>query len=328
MVYNINKVDIRIQKENRRVYTMNRNKMVLTGALALFMSFGCANALTSGPFGYDLQKDMHRNDGQQQQQQQQEQNQSNQVNQTSSNQQTSSSPAVTVPTAGKDFYSFVPMKDLYIDSIDKNVYYPNATMGSAIAKYKRANYAGCLQEIYSYIKKHPNDVYAYYYMGLAYTRIGEKDAAKNAFQKAINCNAHGKLLLQSLKGRDCITGGTYCHAFDQNPSANLNTGDDLDKFINAPYKGNGFSPELEQQYKQQQLNNLQKTINRKDNLNRNDFSNIDRLNNKFETFVTEKLAMAADINSEPSSEEVMNAIDVLKRAGLNISASTDEKKTL
>ena len=76
------------------------------------------------------------------------------------------------------------------------------------------------------------------------------------------------------------------------------------------------------------MNNLQKTINRKDNLNKNDFSNINRLNNKFETFVTEKLAMVADINSEPSSEEVMNAIDVLKRAGLNISASTDEKKTL
>lgn len=287
---------------------MSKNKTVAAAIMMmLFMTYGAANAVPSGPFGYDLQKDMHREE-----QPKDDNKKDNQANQNNTN------PVPVKPTDAKQFYSFVPIKDLYATTIDTSVYYSRPTINSAIAKYKKGNYTGCLQELYSYIKKHPSDAYAYYYMGMAYTKIGENLLATKCYQKAINCNAKGKLLEQSLKGRDCITGGAYCHAFDANPT--LQNADPLDTFINAPYTGNGFSPELEQQYKQQQLNNLQKQINRKDNLNEDDIDKMQEIQGEKEGFIGEKLAMSASVSSEPTNSEVLDAIDVLKRAGLNITA--------
>ncbi len=298
---------------------MSRNKTVVAALMMmLFMTYGTANAAATGPFGYDLQKDMHRDSSQTQQTEQTEAPKSN-------GGLFSNSSVPVRPTDAKQFYSFVPIKDIYETSIDTSVYYSRPTIGNAIAKYKKGNYTGCLQELYSYIKKHPSDAYAYYYMGMAYTRIGENTLATKCYQKAINCNAKGKLLEQSLKGRDCLTGGAYCHAFDAMPAKQ--SSDPLDTFINAPYTGNGFSPELEQQYKQQQLNNLQKQINRKDTLNENDINKMQEIQGEKEGFIGEKLAMSANINSEPTNTEVLEAIDVLKRSGLNITAENMSSET-
>lgn len=285
---------------------MNKNKAILAVTMAFLLTYGAANAVPSGPFGYDLQKDLHRNEQPKETKQE--------------DKSTDTTPVAPArPTSAKPFYSFVPIKDIYVDSVDNTVYYSNPTINGAINKYKKGNYTGCLQELYSYIKKHPSDGYAYYYMGMAYTKIGEKKAAANCYQKTINCNAKGKLLERALKGRDCITGGVYCHSLDLD---NANISDPLDQFINAPYEGNGFSPELQEQYKKDQLKNLQRTINRKENLNNRDLNKIDKFdNNKGEVFVGEKIAMSPSINSEPTNSEVMDAIDVLKRAGLNITTA-------
>ena len=289
---------------------MSKNKAVtLVMMIMLGMTYGAANAVPTGPFGYDLQKDMHR-DTQKKEEPKKEEDQNNI--------QTTAVP--TRPTSAKQFYSFIPIKDLYNTNIDTNVYYQNASINSAIAKYKKGNYTGSLQELYSFIKKHPNDAYAYYYMGMAYTKLGQNQLAAKCYQKSINCDAKGQLLEQALKGRDCILGGAYCHAFDAYP-----TGDgvnSLDAFINAPYTGNGFSPELEKQFQQDKLRSIQKQMNRKDELDEKDIENIQEFQNKSEGFIGEKLAMAASVSSEPSDAEVLEAIDVLKRAGLNISTGT------
>ncbi len=288
---------------------MNKKRALLALLMASFMTWGIANAVPSGPFGYDLQKDIHRTE------EKKEEKPADTANATPD--------TPPRPTSAKPFYSFVPIKDLYTDSIDNTVFYANPTINSAIGKYKKGNYTGCLQELYSYIKKYPNDAYAYYYMGMAYTKIGENKVAAKCYQKTINCNAKGKLLEQALKGRDCLTGGVYCHSLDLDSSFS----DPLDQFINAPYTGNGFSPALQEQYKKDQLKNIQRTINRKENLNNKDLNKIDKFDNsktKSQTFIGEKLAMSASINAEPTNTEVLEAIDVLKRAGLNISTGTLE----
>ncbi len=296
---------------------MNRKKAILTAVMMLFISYGTANAV-SGPFGYDLQKDMHRskNKAAEETKQEEQQNAAPQTNLYNP----------LVPKDAKNFYSFVPLKDLFVETIDQNTEnYTNPTIKSAIARYNQGNYTGSLQELYAYIKKYPNDAYAYYCMGLAYTKIGENTAAKNCFQKAINCYATGELLDMALKGRDCITGGGFC----QDPGSMLPTAENsdnpeetkLDQFINAPYTGNGFSPELQKEFKQKQLETLQKAINRKDSLNEKDLELIDKIQNKSEAVTGEKLAMSPDLNAEPSNTEVLEAIDVLKRAGLNISTT-------
>ena len=373
---------------------MNKSKIIVTALAALFALSGIAQA-ASGPFGYDLQKDMHRTrDKEQQKADALEKARENVKNKSDKMQEdimnskdideakskfssqykeimkayceelapyatpeenaycqewTNLDPTAYgvgtdmvllinkmfyLPNTPKAFYSFVPRKDLFVDSVSHDrVYYTNPTMKSAVTRYNQGNYTGCLQELYDYTKKNPNDPYAYYYMGLAYTKIGEKKAAQNCYQKVINCNVHGTLLKSALKSRDCLSGGPFC-MWDETmsmleegmneimDSTDISADDELDKFIKAPYQGNGFSPELEKQFKQKELENVQKTINRKKELNESDFEKIQKLNdfNKSEILTGEKIAMVtgADNGLTPSDSDVSDAIDVLRRSGLNI----------
>lgn len=62
-----------------------------------------------------------------------------------------------------------------IDFNSQRAYYPNATTKSIAAKYKMGNYSGCMQEIYSLLKKQPSNAVAYYYLALVNTHLGKKE---------------------------------------------------------------------------------------------------------------------------------------------------------
>lgn len=242
---------------------MSKKSLILMAMATIFIAYGATSiAAVPGPFGYSLYDDIYRDE-----------NAPKEENAENPDEQEVN----LVPKTAKDFYSFVPMKNLYVPTIDSTKYYPNPSVKSAIYRYKKGNYTGCLQELYSYIKnpRNVNDAYAYYYMGLAYAKIGESTAAQNCFQKTINCDAKGKLLELAVKGRDCISGGMYCHEpINPIPGGGVEIEDSLDAFINAPYTGNGFSPEAERDYQQRKLNNMQKKINATDNLNRDDIRDM------------------------------------------------------
>lgn len=132
-------------------------------------------------------------------------------------------------------------------SLDKEtLYYPNATVKSAIAKYKAANYTGCLQELFSVTIKEPSNALAYYYMAMAYTHLNMQTEAVEAYEKVISLNPNTYLTEYATKGRDCLTGGPACISADAVAAGNsqeTEAEDDLDKFVNSPY-GNGLSPEM------------------------------------------------------------------------------------
>jgi len=101
-----------------------------------------------------------------------------------------------------------------------------------------------------------------------------------------------------------------------------NQDEELDKFINAPY-GNGFSPQLEKEYKQLQLKNLQQQINSEDDdgpgkyfQNIRDIKEFDK-NKKSEGEETIKLALAdkmdvADIFNNPEYIQNKKELDEIK----------------
>ncbi len=196
--------------------------------------------------------------------------------------------------------------------LDKNTdYYPNGTLGSAINKYKAANYTGCLQELFSIIKRDPSNVVAYYYMALAYSHVDMTDDAVEAYEKVIALDPNSYIAEIATKGRDCISGGPACHPENEN-SENQ---DELDQFINSPY-GNGLSPEINAQMKKQELDSIYNTINDKKNLDSDDIQKIRNFDNKkdptkSQAEETDKIAMVSD-------EEVLNAIQTLKKAGVNV----------
>lgn len=194
--------------------------------------------------------------------------------------------------------------------LEKNVkYYPNANLKSGIARFKKGDYTGCLQELYALTKKDPSNAAAYYYMAMAYTYVGSQADAIDAYEKVIALNSNQFLVDYATKGRDCLTGGPACAP----PEDNTGEQDDLDKFIKSPY-GNGLSPELNLEIKQKQLQNIQETINNKEQLEKKDLEKIREFDNsKTEAEVNDKIASAS-----VSDEDILNAIKTLKDAGLTV----------
>lgn len=208
-------------------------------------------------------------------------------------------------------------------ALDKDtIYYPNANIKSAVAKYKKGNYSGCLQELFSLTKKHPENAEAYYYMAIVYTHLDMKTEAIEAYEKVISLKPNTSLAQYATKGKDCLTGGPTCVVEKVTPdnadsSANkvLSEEEKLDRFINAPY-GNGLSPELDKELKQKQLNNFQKTINQKKNLETDDIERLKNFDEKSDADnETVKIAQVSD-------EDVLQAVKTLKEAGLNVTVQS------
>lgn len=215
-------------------------------------------------------------------------------------------------------------KDAKFDT--ETVYYPNANIKSAVSKYKNGNFTGCLQELFSLVKKDPDNSYAYYYMALAYANIGMDKEAAAAYDKVIELSPDSYISEFAEKGKDCLTGGPLCKTEEETASSDEESQEDeLDKFINAPY-GNGLSPQLNKEIKQKELSNIKEKINTKDSLELNDYQKIkefDRKNSEGsdnqsynDEAETVKIAQASD-------EDILNAIKTLKDAGVTVTVNTN-----
>lgn len=245
-------------------------------------SFGALGKDTKGPFGYNLYDDINRK------------------------------PAAQTQNKASDKTS----KEFYGDDEppeweSEQIYYPRANINSAINKYKHGNYSGCLQEMISLTKTDPANPVVYYYMGMSYTQVGKKDQAVKAYEAVLKLNSDRILTEYARKGRDCLVGGPTCAP----ETAEGETDEALDDFINSPY-GNGFSEELNQEVKQQQLKNIQKTINEKKDLEHEDIQKIKDFDHKGEAADQKKTA-----ENTATNDDIIKAIETLKKAGVTVSVT-------
>lgn len=276
---------------------MNK-RIILT--LALLMAFGSNTVFAANPFNYDLQKDMNRTRDKKMAEERAAKE--------------AKAKGTEVPAANTD--SSVPNFTSSKMDVAEH-YYPNANLASSIKKYKNGNYTGCLQELYSFIKKDPSNPIAYYYMAMAYTQIGDNNAATAAYDHVIALSSNDVLTSYATKGRACLTGDTArCHP-EVMVTEDGAVVDELDAFIAAPY-GNGFSDELNEEMKQMELNRIQRNINNNMDLEKGEFRRIKDLENK---------EINPDAQSKaPTEKEVLAAIEVLKNAGLTLSVNKPESE--
>lgn len=287
---------------------MNKKLILLLSALIVLGTVPCAMAVP-GPFGYDLQKDINRKSEPAPSPEQRPKADYN--NSSQAPQAPQSTPALqsSPVTSSLD----TPIISSVIEINPK--LYPAPNLNNAMNSYKKGNYTGCLQELFALVKKQPNNAKAYYYMGMAFTHLGDRDAATLAYEKVILLNPNQVLVDYANKGRDCLIGGPACHPVEA-VIEDFGPMDPLDEFINAPY-GNGFSPELNSEIRKKELENIQNTINRKPQLSPTDIEKIKKFDsNKTENITGEKLALA---DSQPSNDDIVSALDTLKRAGMNVS---------
>lgn len=283
---------------------MNKKLILVLSALAVFTTAPYALAV-SGPFGYDLEKDINRNS-----RPQSDGPTSQQADKKNSAASSSSSSSSTV-----DLNEPISSDIIKVDY----KLYPNPNLAHAKASYKNGNYTGCLQELFAFTHKNPH-AEAYYYMAMAFSHLGDRDAAINAYERALISNPNEVLTEYATKGRDCLTGGPACitaPAFEE-----ISDTDPLDAFINAPY-GNGFSPELNSEIRKKELENIQDMINRKQKLSPADMERIKKFDSNTppdsmsENITGEKLALAD--GAEPTNDDIVSALDTLKRAGMTVS---------
>ena len=85
-------------------------------------------------------------------------------------------------------------------------FYPEPSFDSIVEKYRRADYAGCLQECISYVRQYPNDTLGFYYLAMSYSRVGDKDNAVMAYEKVIELNDNPMIVKYATNGRNCVMG--------------------------------------------------------------------------------------------------------------------------
>ena len=103
-------------------------------------------------------------------------------------------------------------RDVYSDQetdpawLEGPSFYPNPTFESIVEKYHRSDFAGCLQECISYVRKNPYDTLGYYYLAMAYTKCSDKDNAVRAYEKVIELNDNPMIVKYATNGRNCVLG--------------------------------------------------------------------------------------------------------------------------
>ena len=249
-----------------------------------------------GLFGYDLEADINRNNPKY------SKNKAKLKDQTPQKQTVKSKKQKTNVQEEPKFHS----ENTEAVWEDEGVYYPEATMKSAVQKYKTGNYSGALQELISLTKKDPSNPVIYYYLGMSYTQVGNQEQAVKAYETVIKLNSDQTLVQYATRGRDCLVGGPTC-------ATEENVDQGLQKFVESPY-GNGLSDEINQNIKKQQLKQIKNTINQKPVLDEKDIDKIqDFDDNQTERNKDEKIAV--------TDKDVLSAIETLKNAGITISVN-------
>ncbi len=84
------------------------------------------------------------------------------------------------------------------------IFYAEPTLESIIAKYRKSDFAGCLQECEAYVRKYPYDTLGFYYLAMAYTKCSKKDEAIRAYEKVISLHDNPMIVKYATNGRNCI----------------------------------------------------------------------------------------------------------------------------
>lgn len=108
-------------------------------------------------------------------------------------------------------------------------FYPNPSFNSIVEKYRRSDFAGCLQECTSYVRMHPNDTLGFYYLAMCYTKVSDMDNAVKAYERVIALNDNPMIVKYATNGRNCIMGNA-----DEKCYPNVNEPELVYPYANIP----------------------------------------------------------------------------------------------
>lgn len=176
----------------------------------------------------------------------------------------------------------------------------------AIKKYKAGNYSGCLQDVQSIVKRDPSNSIAYYYMAMSYAQAGKKDEAIGAYQKVLNLRPNAVLFTYATTGKRCLETPDKCHETQELT--------EIDKMVASPY-GDGLSDSVKVQVEKKRLDLIRNEMNANDEINNYKLKQFKDFTNQRSQAAPENKIVAED--KMPTSDEIVAALKVLKKAGLD-----------
>src|SRR5574344_1601674 len=180
----------------------------------------------------------------------------------------------------------------------------SSQINSAINKYKTGNYTGCMQDMEYLQKQDPSNPVIYYYLGMAYTQMGNKDKAISSYKKVLTLKPNSTLETYAEQGARCLETPDKCKKDD-----GKNNMTDLDKFIAQPF-GDGLSTKARNEIEEKRLEALQKEINQEGA----DVNEMEMRN--FKDYSRQKY-LNVNNDKKPTNEEIVSALKVLERAGFS-----------
>jgi len=183
----------------------------------------------------------------------------------------------------------------------------SAPVKVAIKKYKSGNYTGCLQDMQILVKRDPSNAVAYYYMAMAYAQAGKKDEAISSYQKVLGLKPNATLFTYAAKGKRCLETPSKCTEATQSS--------DIDKMVKTPF-GDGLSSTVRVDLEKKHLDVMKNEINADKDINNYELKKFKDYSNQHSEVKTDDKT-AAKNSAQPSNDEIVAALRVLDRAGLN-----------
>lgn len=167
----------------------------------------------------------------------------------------------------------------------------------AIYKYKTKNYTGCVQDLEEILKVEPYNSVVWYYLGLSYSMLGNKDNSTLSFNTAKLLDPNSLIGKYSQKGLDCLANPDKCIVKNES-QVQIDEFINSHKFVSETAKKEMFKQKLQYQ---------------KDAINHN-IRNLPK-----EEKIQEKKSQNNNVssNSEPTNEEIAQAVRTFQKLGLN-----------
>ena len=170
--------------------------------------------------------------------------------------------------------------------------YYNEQTSSAIKMYKNRNYTECLQVMHDVVEEDPSNVLAYYYIAISQARLGQVGKAIEAYERVIDINSSTQLSNLSKNGIECLQDSSKC-------KTELNV-DPTKKAMDA----------VNQQLEEKKIDTIKNIVNQKNNVNEVPSEYLNGLKDYSLPKNQEQNKSAV-----PTNEEILAALDTLKRAG-------------
>lgn len=196
-------------------------------------------------------------------------------------------------------------------------------MQPAVIKYRRGDYLGAMLDLEKVYEKNPDDLYAEYYLALCYTQLGYKDKAIGHYKTIVESNESFPLARYSQMALICIDNpdNEFClppkkneapkTTKDGKPIVQEEDNSDIGQFIRSGKKIHPAA--MDQIINERMQRKIQSDLYLQQQMqNENQQNGSSGRHHTSNAIESDKKAQAI-----PDSNEIVAALDVLTRAGLN-----------